>query len=60
MPADLGDLEDRRGLGAEHHLRIAVADGVEEMAGGERRADHLRQVVAGRVDADPAGLLGGT
>ena len=48
-----------RRLRAEHDLRVAVADGVEEVAGRHRGADHLRQVVPGRVDADAAGLLRG-
>ena len=48
--------EDAGGLGAEHDLRVAIADHVEEVAGRHRRADHLGQVVAGRVDADAAGL----
>ena len=51
--------EDARGLGAEHDLRVAVGDGVEEVPRRHRGADDLRQVVAGRVDADPAGLLRG-
>ena len=52
------DLEDAGRLGAEHHLGVAGAHGVEEVAGGHRRAHApAGRFVAGGVDADPAGLL---
>ena len=44
VAADVLDLEGRRGLRAEHDLREAAADGVEELARRQRGADHPQQV----------------
>ena len=47
-----------RGLRAEHDGGVVLVARVEEVAGGQLAADRGQQAGVGRVDADPAGLLG--
>ena len=59
VAAHVVDLEHLRRLGAEHRLRIAIGDGAEEPSRREPDAEHVGQVLAGRIDPDPTGLRGG-